>query len=231
MINFNLNLLKLTFAGLFLAFNVSFGQKINKDTINGVELNVYPFRTETNFHSSYYRAFKKTRGKNNRVAINSYISTLYEEQMTKADIRKYKRMLKGDRYSRSYNRESRHLSSRKFKKAVRKNPYPLLESKYTKEKDIVPFLGALPDGKYVQYFDTFGLLLPNGKSKLMTTCVSGYFTMKNNLLEGEAIWLNVKGDTLKIGTFSKGQKVGEWTIESRDRKSTRLNSSHRDHGH
>jgi antitoxin component YwqK of YwqJK toxin-antitoxin module len=215
MINLNFKLLQLTFAGIFLAINVSIGQKINKDTINGAELNVYPFRTETNFHSSYYSAFKKTRGKQNRIALNEYLSTLYEEDMSKADFRKYKRMLKGDRYSRSYDRESRHLSSRKFKKAVRTNPYPLLESKYTNEKDIVPFLGALPDGKYVQYFDTFGLLLPNGKSQLMTTYASGYFTMKNNLLEGEAIWLNVKGDTLKIGTFIKGQKVGEWTIESR----------------
>ena len=216
MINFNFKLIQLSIAGVFLAFNVSFGQKINKDTINGVEINVYPFRTETNFHSSYYRAFKKDR-KSNRTNVftKKWVEATYGETLTKSQFRKYKQMMKGDRNSRGYDRENRYTSSSKFKKAVRKNPYPLLETRYTKERDIVPFLGSLPDGKYVQYFDTFALLLPDGKSKTMTSSVSGYFTMKNNLLEGEAVWLNVKGDTLKIGQFSKGQKVGEWNIQSR----------------
>ena len=45
--------------------------------------------------------------------------------------------------------------------------------------------------------------------------VAAYFTIKNNMLEGDAVWLNAKGDTLKYGKFEKGQKVGVWYRETR----------------
>ncbi len=103
----------------------------------------------------------------------------------------------------------------KFKKAVRKNPFPLLEQRYTLESDIIPSLDVIPDGKYVQYFSGYFPIKKNGRLEFNETKVSGYFSIKNNMLEGDAIWFNVQGDTLKKGKFEKGLKVGEWYLENR----------------
>jgi len=41
---------------------------------------------------------------------------------------------------------------------VRKNPMPMLEQRYAMERDIIPCLDPIPDGRYIQYFDTFNLI-------------------------------------------------------------------------
>jgi hypothetical protein len=65
------------------------------------------------------------------------------------EYRSYKKYMR-DIGRESYNRQDRYLKSKKFKKAIRNNPYPLLEKRYTMDKDIIPSLDKIPDGKYLR---------------------------------------------------------------------------------
>src|SRR5574343_378692 len=205
---------------LLLQTFVSFAQdEIVQDTINGVVYNVYPFPIEFQPHNTYYFAQKRTR--EDKISTREYIKYMTEgEDISKKKLRAMKREIRnemrGNFFSpNSYKKENKHLKTKKFKAAVRNNPYPLLEQRYSLEHDIIPTLDNIPDGKYVQYFDMFVYIDKRGKSQYKENQVAGYFTIKNNMLDGEAIWFNVKGDTLKKGRFENGLKVGEWFIESR----------------
>lgn len=127
----------------------------------------------------------------------------------------FKKRPKGSRRSRNrgdYNDDYKFMEKGKFKKAVRKNPYPLLTQKYRPDKDITPVLDQVPDGKYVQYYDTYCLMDKKGMCEWIDSAVAGRFTIKNNLLHGEATWVGLTGDTLKHGWFLNGVKEGRWTI-------------------
>lgn len=195
---------------LFAGFTKA--QKINQTTYNGETVYVYPYKTEVGYHSDYFKAMRgRFTGKSSTkawfIAMNNGV---FDKGMYR-EYKKYMRNLRGN----SRNNENKHTSKHKFKKAVRSNPYPLLERRYTLDKDIIPSLDRIPDGKYIQYFDTFALLKSNGKTEQIGDRISGIFTLKNNMLDGEAIWLGMDGDTLKKGMFVKGMKVGEWKLESR----------------
>ena len=190
----------------------SFAQKILQDTVNGEKVFVYPYKSEINFHSAYFKGMKSIG--NGQTSMKGWFIAMNGGVFDRAMYKEYKSIMKNQDFRDAY-KEERYLRSAKLKKAIRKNPYPLIEKKYTLGNDIVPSLDKIPDGRYVQYFDTFALILPNGKTKMVGNQVSGIFTLKNNILEGEAIWFNVKGDTLKKGMFLHGLKEGEWLLESR----------------
>lgn len=198
---------------VLVPFEGLFAQKIEQDTINGVVYYVYPFSNKVTTHSNYYLAAKSARGE--KYTYKQYYIEMFGENYDKRDYRKTKRrILKNALKNKKYQKKNKHLNG-KFKKAVRVNPYPLLEQRYSLESDIIPALSTIPDGKYVQYFSGFYPMDKKGRRTLNDKQVSGYFTIKNNMLEGEALWFNVKGDTLKKGRFEKGLKVGEWYLEVR----------------
>lgn len=200
---------------LFVVFS-GFGQdEVQQDTINGQVYHVYPFPIEIQPHMNYYVAMK--RSKDDRISKKEYLEMIYGEypEMTRKELKEIKREMRRELFSTNrYRKENKHLNG-KFKKAVRKNPYPLLEQRYSLEHDVIPSLDNIPDGKYVQYFDMFLMMDQKGKTHLVENQVAGYFTIKNNMLHGDAVWLNAKGDTLKKGRFENGVKVGEWTLENR----------------
>ncbi len=192
---------------------VSYSQKVSQDTIKGIAYYVYPFDNPVHVHNNYYVAIKNSRVRG--YTYRDYYIETFGEDYSKKEYRKSKRkkLIRAFK-NRKYRDEQKHLKG-KFKKAVRQNPFPLLEQRYTLENDVIPSLDPIPDGKYVQYFSDYFLVKKNGKLALIEPKVSGYFSVKNNMLEGEAIWFNVKGDTLKKGKFENGLKVGEWYLESR----------------
>lgn len=206
------NILSVTVAVLIVVFS-AFSQKIEQDTIDGNVYYVYPFSTELTTHNNYYLAVKKS--KIDRFSYKEYYIQLFGDEYDKKEYRKTKRkLILQSIKNRKYRKKQKHLNG-SFKKAVRKNPFPLLEQHYSLENDIIPSLDNIPDGKYVQYFSGYYPMGKNGKIQEEELRVSGYFSIKNNILDGQAMWLNVKGDTLKSGKFDKGLKVGEWYIEDR----------------
>lgn len=98
----------------------------------------------------------------------------------------------------------------KFAKAVRKNPHSLLDPNFNMDTDLLPAFSALPDGNYVQLYNDFCLIQEDGTCAPQTPRVAVYFHMKDNLLDGPAAWVDVKGDTLRTGSYSKGLRSGKW---------------------
>lgn len=191
------------------------GQTIEQDTLNGEVYYVYPFNAKVSIHSAYYFAARKVRVKGPRYTFKQYYREMFGDNYNKREFRQARREIYAQAFlNRRFNRKPSYLNN-KFKKAVRKNPYPLMEPNYSLEQDVTPSLDPIPDGKYVQYFDMFYHMNDKGKRVNFEKRVSGIFTIKDNVLDGEAIWLNFQGDTLKMGKFERGAKVGEWRLETR----------------
>lgn len=211
------------FTILFLGFfPFSYAQEIDTLEINGEQYFVYPFDVQIDGHAQYERA-RKTSRLNEELTFEMYQEVMLKEtgeSMSKKDFKKVKREIKKlqSSYSKNLfnNKENRYLNSRKLLKAIRKNPYPLLQQRFQENSDLTPMLDPIPDGKYVQLYDGFCLIDEKGECQFSDDRVAGYFSMKNNLLEGEATWIDLRGDTLKHGWFVNGIKEGEWKFERRE---------------
>lgn len=207
---------------LLIVFSISaasFAQEVDSIELNGERYYVYPFNIGVSTHSQYYSAMKGSNFSNDLsfLMYQSAVEAEMNETVTKKDYKRFKREMR--RYS-DYDMEGgrdeyKHLNN-KFYKAVRKNPYPLLQQRFRENNDITPILDPIPDGNYVQFYDEFCLIDEKGRCiESEQRIVAGYFTMKNNVLEGEATWVDLQGDTLKHGWFVNGAKEGEWRFERR----------------
>lgn len=197
----------------FLAVGNILAQKVDTMVLNGENYFVYPFKVSVNVHGDYFKSVKlddiidftyEHYGKEIKSQFNDEVS--YNE---------FKKMMKTFN-PKNMGGTSKKNISRKLIKQIRKNPYPLLEQSYTMGHDIVPSLDPIPDGKYVQLYESFCLVDSKGHCQEDAGRIAAYFTIKNNLLEGDAYWLNMKGDTLKYGKFEGGLKVGDWVLIKRD---------------
>jgi antitoxin component YwqK of YwqJK toxin-antitoxin module len=184
-----------------------FGQKVIKDTIGGREVYVYPFRVQVSYNNAYFMGLRHMRP--NHIAVKEWYKAYFGDNYSKEGYREYMSQMKRRNIKREV-RTTKYMRKRKMRKAIRSNPYPLIQSKYSMDKDIVPLLDKVPDGLYVQYFDTIVLIQQDGRSIRIPNKVAGYFNLKDNMLEGEAVWFNPAGDTAKAGFFHKGLKVGDW---------------------
>lgn len=183
---------------------------------NGEQFYVYPFRQKVKIHDDYWKIidddaffedynnyFNRFNGDwdFSREAFQEDISDEYREELEK-ELRKHWRW---------------KLSGRGFGKAatrtLRNRPGELVEVEYDHNKDVLPPFGNIPDGKYVQLFEEFCLVDEDGKCNPEAYQIAGYFTIKNKVIDGEAVWLDFKGDTLKKGSFINGLKEGEWEIK------------------
>lgn len=150
-------------------------------------------------NSNTYRKFKK------------YYRPLFGPLPSKEEFKRFVEVRDKGIYLMESEDDEKIFSSKKFKKAVRKNPYPFLIQRQSLDYDLVPMLDPIPDGKYVQYYESFCMLQIDGSCEFTDDQIAGYFTMKDNKLDGEATWVNIKGDTIKHGFFKDGLKVEEWT--------------------
>lgn len=216
-----IQLLSLAIVLLLGSFSQSYAQEVDTIEIEGEQYFVYPFKVNVKSHSVYSRALKKSTLKGH-LSYKKYKELAMEglgEEMTKKEFKELKKQIR--KFQSKYKRDMRsdddlkHLSSRKFVKTIRQNPYPLLQQRFRENTDITPMLDPIPDGKYVQLYEEFCFINDKGDCEGITDRVAGYFTMKNNALHGEAAWVDLKGDTLKHGFFVDGIKQGEWKFERR----------------
>lgn len=123
----------------------------------------------------------------------------------------FKRYLKAKKGAGIYGEDGKsYMSKKKFQHAVRSNPYPFMFQRARLSQDITPMLDPIPDGKYIQYYEKFCWLTEEGDCKSVTDQIAGYFTIKNNVLDGEASWIDIVGDTIKHGYLKNGLKIGTW---------------------
>ncbi len=205
---------------IFLSANVGFTQKVDTVTYNGVSYFEYPFQITTNANGYYYYGMKVRKFK-------KFMTIYYRENQGKdlsnkdfkRDIKLFKKELRV--YKKTINQQNQEID-KNLRKAIDKNPYPLLEMNYQFDKDITPCLDKIPDGKYIQYFSDFALVNETGNYEIVSKKIAGIFSIKNNMLDGDAVWFNFHGDTLKKGKFTNGLKDGEWKIETRNLKNQRI---------
>lgn len=204
----------------FVSIQSSYAQTIDTVEINGEQFFVYPFDASVGFHAQYFEAAKRS-GSNSGLSYEYYKSMMFletGEEVNKSQFRRFKREVRQYEdgfYDSGSRRDMKYLNSSKFKKAIRKNPYPLMQQRFQENSDLTPMLDPIPDGKYVQFFEEFCLMDEKGECERTFEQVAGYFSMKNNMLDGEAIWIDIKGDTLKHGRFENGIKEGVWRFERR----------------
>lgn len=224
------NLLKTLKLFLFLIvfsrFSFVYSQKIETVNYNGKTYFEYPFKASFNPNNYYYYGIKVKKFK--KIMADYYRKNdgkeLSDTEYKKA-IKLYKKELKN--YKKNLKKQD-NLYDAELRQAINKNPYPFLEITYYLDNDITPCLDKIPDGEYIQFFNEFPLVDSKGDYQLVNKKVAGIFNIKNNLLDGQAIWFNVKGDTLKKGNFLNGLKEGQWTIETRILKNRRLTNENKD---
>ena len=198
---------------VFLITLPTYAQKVDTVTYKGASCFVYPFKIGVRGSETYFSAINF---KSHRKTIIKELKETQWKDLSDAEFKMAYKLFK--RQMRTYNnifKREKGKHKHQFSKAIRENPYPFLEQFYSKTEDVEPCLDPIPDGKYIQYFQEFPLIDGQNKLNFVTDRVAGIFTIKNNMLEGEAMWFNFKGDTLKKGQFSKGLKIGEWTFERR----------------
>lgn len=203
------NLFMLTVLGLLLFSTNSNSQEVDTIDFKGEQYFVYPFKIMVEEHSEYYDLIdhkyesKKAKKKSGKEPEFSEIELELNEILRYSELDFYKP-------------SRRSKMNGKYAKAARTNPYPLLQQTYRYDYDLIPSLDPIPDGQYVQLFEDFCLVDKKGRCQEQVDRVAGVFILKDNKLEGEAIWMDVKGDTLKSGNFVGGLKEGIWRLEQRD---------------
>jgi antitoxin component YwqK of YwqJK toxin-antitoxin module len=184
-------------------------QEIKTININGNTYFVYPTKKEIDEHVSYTALKRENKNKFN-----------YEDYKSDYTKKEFKRLVKQkcrEGKISSFYGFSERQRMKKLKTLMGKNPFPFLEPNYTLDYDMIPPLDSIPDGAYVQLYEDFYRTNRFMKeSKTPEVRIAAYFTIKNNVIEGPAFWLNLEGDTLKKGNFKKGVKEGEWILEQRD---------------
>lgn len=198
---------------LFSFYFSAFSQKIESVTYKDKPCYVYPFEIQVKINETYFSAinFKKHKKIFLQMLEDSQWKNLTSTEYLMATYN-FKRDLK--RYKKLY-KNNKGKKGGQLIRAIRENPYPLLEQRYERDEDIKPCLDIIPDGTYIQYFEDFPLITSKNEIIVVKDRVAGIFNIKNNVLEGEAVWFNFKGDTLKKGVFKNGLKEGEWFFEKR----------------
>ncbi|MFK7784367.1 MAG: hypothetical protein AB8B56_04575 [Crocinitomicaceae bacterium] len=180
----------------------------------GEQYYVYPFSKEVKLHSDYWKIIDDD-------AYFADYNNYFNRFSGDFDFNREAFQLASGEYLKELHKELRKrwrwkLSGRGFGRAatrtLRERPGELVEVEYNHDRDVLPPFENIPDGKYVQLFEEICLVDEDGKHQPDAYQIAGYFRIKNNVLDGEVVWLNFKGDTLKKGNFVNGYKEGEWEI-------------------
>lgn len=204
----------------------TYAQTVDSIQYNGEQYYVYPFRKEVEIHRDYWKVVDDDAF---FADYNNYFDhfegdfLFSREKFEKAKTQKRKKELQEQLENRWKNVLRGKRLGTKAKKTIRKHPGALIEVSYDHRSDLLPPFENIPDGKYVQLFESFCMVDENGKYDPAAYKVAGYFTIKNNTIDGEAIWMNFSGDIVKKGTFVNGLKEGEWTINYPNELGYRIN--------
>lgn len=192
-----------------------FGQ-VDSIEHNGSWYYVYPFRQEVDIHSDYWIAVDDedffADYRNYFIEFDEIPDIFEAKDFYEADEYELEYLEKRLKKEWNYYRKKgiRLTLGSRFVKQVRKNPYPFLYINYQFDKEVIPPFQKIPDGKYVQLFEDFCLVDKDGNCQEQTPRIAAFFNVHNNALEGEAVWMDLKGDTLKKGLFENGLKEGDW---------------------
>jgi antitoxin component YwqK of YwqJK toxin-antitoxin module len=198
--------LLLTTVGILLStlFTHFSAQTVDSVVINGTQYYVYPYGQQATPSRTLSTAVSSFENETILAMIREAYPDASSAEVAEI-MREYKRKIRNARIS------NRQITRRQLK-IIRAHSDQFYSSKPFMDNDIPPSLDALPNGKYVQYFEQYYVLDPKGRSRLDPCKVAGLFALKNSKLDGTAVWFNPAGDSIKYGRFDNGSKEGPWTI-------------------
>lgn len=197
------------FCFFFLLTSSSWSQKVDTMTYQGKHYFVYPYPMEVRKHSIYYSILN---GKKDVEKQLDYHYKRVAQGLESSSSNTIKHLEMCSEYFFEEGSGNKGMD-KKLVKAMRQYPFPLLMPSYSLSSDIIPSLDPIPDGEYVQLFEDFCMTDAKGRCQPFERRVAGIFTIKNNLLQGEAVWMSLDGDILKQGTFENGLREGEWMLK------------------
>lgn len=192
---------KLLFLSLILTSSLQTFSQTSQQTTESLKRLVYPYPKKISIQNNYYALASKPE-------IKRWIDEKFKKN--EFDTLKSTRKSKFKFFARKKSSLNRKYSS-DLLSYLRKNPVVFIGNvEINTTFDIIPPLDALPDGDYVQYFDTVLLVNEQKKIKACSNRIAASFSLKNNLLHGEVVIFNFFGDTLKHGFYENGLKTGFW---------------------
>ncbi|NRA11192.1 MAG: hypothetical protein HRT57_04465 [Crocinitomicaceae bacterium] len=202
---------------LFCMASLQATAQVDSMEIDGQYYKIYPYPEQINSHDDYWLAVNDKEyflNPENYFQLygetKSFNRSDFEDQS--GGMLKWNETRLKNKWKRNRDKNGRLGVGFRFVKQVRKHPEVFIGPKYEFNKEVIPPFSAIPDGKYVQLFSEFCLVNKKGKCEPQTNRVAGYFSVKNNAIDGHAVWMNIVGDTIKEGEFKSGQKHGEWTM-------------------
>jgi antitoxin component YwqK of YwqJK toxin-antitoxin module len=188
-------------------------EKLDQDTIEGKAYYVYPFKMELKKHD-YYKlllCYKNHDSFDYKSYYSMDLQTPFSETDFEAEKTDLIQFLQHD-----INKFS-DIDLDQLIQKIKNNPYPFFTYDYSFDLDIAPPLDSIPDGNYVQYFVAYPKIGENGTIEYSKEKkIAGYFSIKNNKLNGNTVWFNLQGDPLKKGSYIEGTKEGQWLINKHD---------------
>ncbi|MES2588653.1 MAG: hypothetical protein V4622_06710 [Bacteroidota bacterium] len=97
---------------------------------------------------------------------------------------------------------------------IRSNGNKFYEHPYNLFQTITPSIDKIADGKYVQFYTDFLEIDKKGNLSKKNNQIAGFFSLKDNLIDGFSYCINALGDTLEKGYFENGKRVGKWEFYS-----------------
>lgn len=201
---------------LFVLVSLQLSAQVDSIDIDGKYYKVYPIREKITIPTDYWKAVKDEAYFSDP---ENYFNIFGESRFfTREDFEEAGPL---ERLELQKDLEIKWKSYRKwefryghgFKRAVRKNPTAVIAPNYDLDQDIIPSFGAIPDGDYVQLFSNFCLIDKKGNCQEQTNRVAAYFSIKNNVPHGYAVWIDLRGDTIKQGSFDNGVRTGTWKFK------------------
>lgn len=202
---------------LFLVSFTGFAQPLDSVMIDNEWRYVYPVNERINFDNYYYSNFGLTQ--------EEFLVWVQWKAAkdSRADLKTddLKQAIQRERYNRKDVNDSVYNKKRKdygyggykrmhSKKDYRKNPRMLYSINERELAFVPPVVRNLPDGKYVQFFETYATFDKRSKSKVIERKVAAKFELSNNDLNNKFERFTPDEMLLVSGMFDHGLKTGEW---------------------
>jgi len=193
-------LLTLLFGSIFNAFS-----QVETTVWKGKTYFVYPHQLELNNNMYLFAQYAEFREVLKRDDKNRKVIGVTVEKNEKNEELNY--------YGSQKMTKERKKQEHFIRELLNKKPELFYQYSIDQEQDITPSLEVIPDGEYIQYFRDLPYL-DNTTLRFKNDVVAGIFTIKNNQLEGSAVWYTATGLIMKTGSFSQGSREGNWNFYS-----------------
>ncbi len=188
-----------------LAFIISltslFGHtQTEKVTIEGKSYHVYPHQQAVVGMQEYYMNFADRKEVIKRDDRNEKIVSISEEPVTELE---KKTAIKFPKSYKKYLKD--------FEEILESYPYFMVTTDNTITVDPTPALVSLPDGDYVMFYRDIPYISKR-VLRYKNDIVAAYFSIKNNMIEGQSTWFTPEGKMVKSGSYLNSEKTGTWRL-------------------